>query len=100
MSPKSSKLSSKTLHSQTREVVWNVYNFMKSEAESGKPLLDFHKVQERVAKVMGISPVSYTHLDVYKRQTLHGATWQHDLYLRFALSPPRLEIVIFVLTCL
>jgi transposase len=58
MSYKHSKLSSKTLHSQTREVVWNVYKLMKSEAESGKPILDFRKVQERVAKATGISQSS------------------------------------------
>lgn len=45
----------KTLYNQTREVVCNVYNPMKCEAESEKPILDFHRVLEPTAKVMAIS---------------------------------------------
>ena len=43
------------MHSQTHEVVCNVYDFMKREIESTKPLLDFCKVQECVPKMTGIS---------------------------------------------
>lgn len=44
----------KIIHSQAREVIFNVYNFMKREVERGEPIL-FGTVQKRVAEAVGIS---------------------------------------------
>lgn len=55
MSHLKSKLgSAKTLHSQTREVINNVYTFMKSEMEIGIPR-NLKQVQKRVAEATGVS---------------------------------------------
>ena len=44
-------------------------------------------VQNRVAKAQGLLPVSYTHLDVYKRQTLNHAM----AYVKFSISSQELS---------
>lgn len=44
---------SKILHSQTREVVLNVFNFMTKEAKEGPILLK--QIQKRVSQAIGIS---------------------------------------------
>ena len=54
MPPIQSKLKGKVLHSQTREVVANVYKFMRREVEEGAPI-KFKAVQERVAEATGVS---------------------------------------------
>lgn len=43
----------KVYHSQAREIVANVYSFMKREAESGGPI-NLKKVQERVHEATGV----------------------------------------------
>lgn len=53
MANRASKLGGKMLHSQTREVIFNLYNFMKREAAEGPILLQ--KVQKRVAEATGVS---------------------------------------------
>jgi hypothetical protein len=61
MPPVHSKLGSKTLHSQSREIVANVCDFMKREARSKDKLtLPVYfkkntKVQKRVAEATGVS---------------------------------------------
>lgn len=47
------KVGGKIIHSQAREIVTNLYAFMKREAEEGPILIK--KVQERVAEATGIS---------------------------------------------
>lgn len=44
----------KVIHSQAREVVANVYHFMKREAETNAPI-NLKKVQERVVQATGVS---------------------------------------------
>lgn len=44
----------KILHSQSREIVRNVFMFMKEEAEK-KTFTDLNRVQERVQKATGVS---------------------------------------------
>lgn len=59
------KVSDRILHSQAREILFNVYDFMKREAEQEKsqrqdeprPLL-FQQVQKRVAGATGLSKSS------------------------------------------
>ena len=36
--------------------------------ETGKAVFDKEREQQKIAAVTGMAPVSYTHLDVYKRQ--------------------------------
>ena len=43
---------------------WNYCNVIKK----GKTILDIKTAQFQVVPAPGIAPVSYTHLDVYKRQ--------------------------------
>lgn len=45
---------SKVIHSQSREIIANVYKFMKREAESGQPI-NVKQVQARVAEATGVS---------------------------------------------
>lgn len=54
MPPILSKLNGKVVHSQTREVVYNVLNFMDSEAKNGEVLIPLRKVQERTASATGV----------------------------------------------
>ena len=54
MAPVQSKLKGKVLHSQTREVVANVYRFMRKEAVQGAPI-KLKKVLERVSEATGVS---------------------------------------------
>ncbi|XP_046684781.1 uncharacterized protein LOC124370533 [Homalodisca vitripennis] len=51
-----SKVGGKILHSQAREIIFNLYTFMKREAEQGPILLK--QVQQRVAEATGISKTS------------------------------------------
>lgn len=68
MPPKKSTLGSRTLHSQAREIVANVNEFMKSEAEVGKFLIDVKKIHERVSKATGVSKRSVIRImKEYKR---------------------------------
>ena len=48
------KLGGKVLHSQSREIIFNVYSFMKKEAENGEPS-NLSRVQTRVAEATGVS---------------------------------------------
>jgi len=48
---------SKVIHSQTREVITNVYHFMKREAKLNAPI-NLKKVQERVVQATGVSKSS------------------------------------------
>lgn len=54
MPPVSKLGSAKTLHGQTREVIYNVYTFMHSEMVRGTPH-NLKQVQKRVALATGIS---------------------------------------------
>lgn len=47
--------SAKTLHSQTREVIYNVYKFMRSEMESGM-VRNLKQVQKRVVEATHACP--------------------------------------------
>lgn len=59
------KLQGKTLHSQSREIIFNVYNFMKNESEiigkypvnidMDKFIIPIQKCQERTAAACGVS---------------------------------------------
>ena len=55
MAPIQPKLSNKTLHSQTQEVVNNVHSFMQSEVAAGHVLIQLRKVQARVVRSTGVS---------------------------------------------
>jgi hypothetical protein len=61
MSPVHYKLGSKTLHSQSREIVTNVRDFMKSEARSKDEVTspiyfkETQKVQKRAEQATGVS---------------------------------------------
>lgn len=55
MPSKKSTLGCRTLHSQAREIVANVNEFMKSEAEVGKFLIDVKNIHELVSKATGVS---------------------------------------------
>jgi signal recognition particle GTPase len=44
----------KVIHSQSREMVINVYSFMKEEAESGK-VINVNQIQNRVSEATGVS---------------------------------------------
>jgi hypothetical protein len=54
MSPVLSKLKHRVLHSQTREVVWNVLHFMEQEAEQGSFTIPISKAQERTEAATGV----------------------------------------------
>jgi transposase len=43
----------KVVHSQGREIIYNVYNFMKEEVH-GTPAIPFSRLQDRVAKATGV----------------------------------------------
>lgn len=47
------KLGGKIIHSQAKEMIFNIYNFMKREAQEGPILLQ--QVQKRVAEATGVS---------------------------------------------
>lgn len=57
MPPIQSKLKSKVIHSQAREIISNVYLFMKREAEAGSAI-NLKKIGERVAEATGVSESS------------------------------------------
>lgn len=61
------KIGGKILHSQAREIICNVYNFMKREADQG-PLL-IKQVQKRVAEATGVSRSSIQRILNEKRNT-------------------------------
>ena len=66
MPPIVSKLKGKILHSQSREIVANVYDYMKDEAKeknrfSREYFEEVMKVQKRVAAATGVS-----HSSVYR----------------------------------
>jgi hypothetical protein len=44
----------KVIHSQSREIVINVYSFMKKEADSGK-VINVNQIQHRVSEATGVS---------------------------------------------
>jgi hypothetical protein len=44
----------KVIHSQSREMVINVYSFMNKEAESGK-VINVNQIQNRVSEATGVS---------------------------------------------
>jgi signal recognition particle GTPase len=44
----------KVIHSQIREMVINVYSFMKKETESGK-VINVNQIQNRVSEATGVS---------------------------------------------
>jgi hypothetical protein len=46
----------KGIHSQSREMVINVYSFMNKEAESGK-VINVNQIQNRVSEATGVSRV-------------------------------------------
>lgn len=54
MPPILSKLNGKVVHSQTREVVYNVLKFMDREARTGELIVPLKKVQERAASATGV----------------------------------------------
>lgn len=61
------KVGKKIIHSQAREIIYNLYNFMKSEAERGPILLQ--QVQKRVAEATGISRSSIQRILKESRST-------------------------------
>lgn len=66
MPPNNSKLgSAKALHSQAREIIFNVYKFMKDEMLRGAPQ-NLKQVQKRVSQATGVSERSL-------RNVLHDA---------------------------
>jgi signal recognition particle GTPase len=44
----------KVMHSQSREMVINVYSFMKKEDDSGK-VININQIQNRVSEATGVS---------------------------------------------
>lgn len=54
MPPIQSKLKGKVVHSQSREIVANIYKFMLREARTGAPI-KLKSVQERVVEATGLS---------------------------------------------
>ena len=54
MPPIQSKLKGKVVHSQSREIVANIYKFMLREARTGAPI-KLKSVQERIAEATGLS---------------------------------------------
>lgn len=68
-----SKLSGKVLKSQTREVIYNVMEFMKKEADHGGFLIDCKKVRERVSAAVGVSRMTLARINQEaKRQRSEG----------------------------
>jgi hypothetical protein len=55
MPPVLSKLKHRILHSQTREVVWNVLKFVELEAEQGSFTIPISKAQERTEAATGVT---------------------------------------------
>jgi signal recognition particle GTPase len=51
----------KVIHSQSREMVINVFSFMKKEADSGK-VININKIQNRVSEATGVSLSSLKHI--------------------------------------
>ncbi|KAF2890566.1 hypothetical protein ILUMI_15607 [Ignelater luminosus] len=46
---------SKMIHSQERELIYGVYQFMKREKEEGEPVIPLSNLRERVAAATGVS---------------------------------------------
>ena len=59
MSEKKVGVCGKVLHSQAREIVANVINFMKQEATNGNPVIPFENFKKRVLAATGIGEFSY-----------------------------------------
>ena len=80
MPPILSKLKGKTLHSQSREIISNVYDYFREEAQqkdSFSPAFykDVKKVQKRVAAATGVSQSSvYRILQDRKKQVEEGTS--------------------------
>jgi hypothetical protein len=55
MPPVLLKLKHRILHSQTREVVWNVLKFMEQEAEQGSFTIPISKANERTEAATGVT---------------------------------------------
>ena len=67
MPPVISKLSGKTLRSQSREIVANVYDFMKEEVKNKQGFSpayykEIQKVQERIIRVTDVSVTSVSRI--------------------------------------
>lgn len=63
----------KVIHSQTREVIANVYRFMKREAEANAPI-NLKKVQERVVQATGVSESSLRRILREEKQCTEAST--------------------------
>lgn len=50
-----STLKGKVIHSQGREIIANVYNFMKEEAENKQVTIPLAKARQRTAAAVGVS---------------------------------------------
>jgi hypothetical protein len=55
MPPIVSKLKGKKLHSQTRQVIYNVPTFMEAEARNKEPSIPIKNAQLRTAEAIGVS---------------------------------------------
>lgn len=58
MSEKKVGVCGKVLHSQAREIVANVINFMKQEATNGNPVIPLENFKKRVLAATGIGEFS------------------------------------------
>jgi hypothetical protein len=64
----------RVVHSQTKEVVCNVYTFMKQEADNGE-VTDSNQVRDMVFKTTGISRSSRHKVLEEERNTGHRFTF-------------------------
>lgn len=65
-----SKLGGKVLNSQSREVISNVMDFMKAEADAGSFVIDCKKVRERVQAATGVSKSTQIRISAEKRKII------------------------------
>jgi hypothetical protein len=59
----------KVIHSQSREIVWNIFSFMKKEAEAGEAK-HLQQVQKRVAEATGVSVSSVKRILAEQRKNV------------------------------
>jgi len=64
----------RVIHSQTKEVVWNVYKFMKQAADNGE-VTDLNQVRNMVFKATGISRSSRHKVLEEEKNTGHRFTF-------------------------